>query len=139
MEQLRLFCHLPRTGEVFGFVGPWSKLPSEAVGRPLFRADAVVHEEEPVRIVLLFDLRQTPVVIAPVGTLEIRVDEVALGDIGAVASGDHPKFSRGAADVFGRLATQFHGGLVVRNAGIRGSLVWRLQSSTSTCILRQSS
>ena len=100
-----------------------SKPPGEAVGRPLFRADAVVHEEEPLGIVFLFDLRQTPVVIAPVRTLKIRVEEVAFGDVSAVVTDNHPEFGHCAADILGRFATPFHVGFVVRDAGIRGPLV----------------
>jgi hypothetical protein len=47
-----------------------------------------VYEEEAVWVVFLFDFGEAGVVGAPVGMLEVGLEEVAFRDVGSSAGGD---------------------------------------------------
>ena len=61
--------------------------PGKAVGAPLFRADSVVHEEEAVGVVFLFEFGKTGVVGTPVGLLKVGLEEVAFGNVCSAVGG----------------------------------------------------
>src|SRR5271156_3831046 len=60
-----------------------ARRPGETVGAPGFATNAMMHEEQPVGIVFLFDLAQPWVIRAPVRFLPGGVEEIAFGEIGA--------------------------------------------------------
>lgn len=71
----------------------------------------MVDEEEAVGIVFLFDLDEAGVVCAPVGTLKIGFEEVALRDVRSASGGDRSEFVHAA--VYG-----VRGGAALRGVGL---------------------
>ena len=57
----------------------------EPVRAPVFAADAVMEEEEAIRIVFVLDRAKPRVVLAPEGVLPVRLEEIGFPDVGADA------------------------------------------------------
>src|SRR5262245_10206074 len=57
--------------------------PRKTIGAPAFAADAVMHDEQAVRIVLRLHRAEPRAVLAPEGGLPVLLEEIALGEIGA--------------------------------------------------------
>src|SRR5262245_27472914 len=96
----------------------------EAVRAPLLRADAVVDDEQPVRVVLLLDVSEASVVATPVGLLPSRFEVVALADVRACLPGDGPERLHAALDSLCGFASGVDRWLVSRNSRIGGLLAF---------------
>src|SRR5205809_651031 len=70
----------------------------ESVGAPVFAADAVVHEEEAIRIVFVLDRAQLRVIPAPERLLPARIEVVALRDIRSRSRRNFAQLRRGEID-----------------------------------------
>src|ERR1700730_9541516 len=69
-----------------------SRQTREAIRAPVFAPPTVVYEEQTVRIVLRLDGLQARVVLAPESAAPLRIEIVALRDVGAGARGDPAQF-----------------------------------------------
>src|SRR5215213_6308766 len=76
----------------------------EAVRAPLFRADAVVDDEQPVRFVLSLDVCETSVIAAPIRLLPSRFEVVALADVRAGLACDRAELPHAPIDSLRGLA-----------------------------------
>src|SRR5580704_8180815 len=95
-----------------------ARRPGKTVGAPGLAADAMMHEEQPVGVVFLFDLTQPRVVRAPIGILTGRVEKIAFGEIGAARRGEFAEFVDGLGDLGGLLPRGRQIWLVPGKAGI---------------------
>jgi len=81
-----------------------------------------VREEETVRIIFSFDLSKPGVVVAPVGTLTVGFEEVALRDVGSTVGGDGAELVHATMHGVRGFAALRNVGLVIGNSGIRRAL-----------------
>src|SRR5258708_13968707 len=94
----------------------------KAVGAPLFRADTIVDEEQPVGIVLSFDFSQARIVAAPVRLLKSALQVIALTYIRSPVRHDGAELFHALMNLRGCFSPLHNRGLMPGNARISGSL-----------------
>src|ERR1700741_4839648 len=94
----------------------------EAVRAPLFRADSIVDEEQPVGIVLSLDFSEARVVISPVHLLPSFLEVIALAHVCSRLSRDSSKLIHALIDPRRSLAAFINRRFVAGNSRISGSL-----------------
>src|SRR5208282_417312 len=94
----------------------------EAVAAPLFRAYSVVDEEQPVRIVLLFDFSEARVVAPPIRLLPSLLEVIALANVRARVRNECTKLTHALINALRRFPALRHRWLMSGNSRICGSL-----------------
>src|SRR5215510_11341894 len=94
----------------------------EAVRAPLFRANSVVDEEQPARIVFSFDCGESSVVAPPVRVLKSLLEVIAFADIRSGIRHECTKVAHASIDALPSFAARRNRWLVPSNSRICGPL-----------------
>src|ERR1700746_2518789 len=94
----------------------------EAVGAPLLGADAIVHDEQPIRVVLLLNPGKARIIGPPVGSLEVFLEVIAFADIGSVIPSDRPQLIPELIDPSRSFPAFGNRRLMTGNSGVTGFL-----------------